>query len=89
MRLDTFNGFVQNEKRGHSTEQRLLKTKLRLTVTVREHSQCLPGDKWLVDSGASGHMTPKREYFTKYRSFSTPEKVGLGDGRVVEAVGTI
>ena len=43
-------------------------------------------DKWLVDSGASSHMTPKREYFTKYRSFSTPEKVALGDGRIVEAV---
>ena len=32
-------------------------------------------------------MTPKREYFTKYRSFSTPEEVSLGDGRVIEAVG--
>ena len=32
-------------------------------------------------------MTPRREYFTKYRLFSTPEKVALGDGRVVEAVG--
>ena len=47
----------------------------------------VPKDKWLVDSGASSHMTPKREYFTEYRSFSTPEKVALGDGRVVEAVG--
>ena len=47
----------------------------------------VPEDKWLVDSGASSHMTPKREYFSKYQSFITPEKVGLGDGRVVEAVG--
>ena len=47
----------------------------------------VPEDKWLVDSGASSHMTLKREYFTKYRSFSAPEKVALGDGRVVEAVG--
>lgn len=47
----------------------------------------VPEDKWLMDSGASSHMTPKRGYFTKYRSFSTPEKVSLGDGRVVEAVG--
>ena len=43
------------------------------------------GDKCLVDS-ASSHMTPKRGYFTKYRSSSTPEMVGFGDGRVVEAV---
>ena len=43
--------------------------------------------QWLIDSGASSHMTPRREYFNTYRSFSTPEKVSLGDGRVVEAVG--
>jgi len=49
----------------------------------------VPDDKWLVDSGASSHMTPKGGYFTNYRSFSTPEKVGLGDGRVVEAVGVV
>ena len=24
----------------------------------------VPDDKWLVDSGASSHMTPKRGYFT-------------------------
>ena len=49
----------------------------------------VPGDtcKWLVDSGASSHMAPKKGYFTEYHSFSTPEKVAPGDGRVVEAVG--
>ena len=41
----------------------------------------------MVDSDASSHTTHKREYFAKYRSFITPEKVALGDGRVVEAVG--
>ena len=36
------------------------------------------GDQWLIDSGASSHnMTPKREYFAKYRLFSTPEEVSL------------
>ena len=44
-------------------------------------------DQWLIDSGASTHMTPKREYFTKYQSFSTPEEVSLGGSRVVETVG--
>lgn len=54
-------------------------------VIMMGHSQCL------IRSGASSHMTPKREYSTKYRSFSTPEKVALGGGRVVETVvvGTI
>ena len=32
-------------------------------------------------------MTPNREYFANYKMFDKPEKVHLGDGRVVEAVG--
>ena len=35
-------------------------------------------------------MTPKREYYAEYQSFSAPEEVALGDGKldnVVEAVG--
>jgi hypothetical protein len=32
-------------------------------------------------------MTPQRECLVNYRKFDTPEKVGLGDGRIVEAEG--
>ena len=46
-----------------------------------------PDGNWLIDSGASSHMTHKREYFTDFKEFDRPEKVHLGDGRVVEAVG--
>ena len=35
----------------------------------------------------TSHMTPKKEYFASYKMFDKPEKVHLGDGRVVEAVG--
>ena len=31
----------------------------------------IPKDKWLVDSSASSHMTPKREYFTWYQSLNS------------------
>ena len=44
-------------------------------------------DRWLVDSGASSHMTREKELLTDYRAFEKPEKVGLGDGRSVEALG--
>lgn len=43
--------------------------------------------KWLVDSGASSHMTREKELLTDYQEFEKPEKVGLGDGRSVEALG--
>lgn len=42
----------------------------------------------VLDSGASSHMTPYKEYFSHFKTFSTPEKVHLGDGRTV-GVGNI
>lgn len=47
-----------------------------------------PVDSWIIDSGASSHMTPQKECFSDYIPFDTQEKVGLGDGRVVQALGT-
>ena len=44
-------------------------------------------EKWLVDSGASSHMTSNRKLLMDYEEFETPEKVRLGDGRTVDAVG--
>ena len=44
-------------------------------------------DKWLVDSGASSHMTCNKELLVDYHEFDSPEKVGLGDGRTVSALG--
>ena len=43
--------------------------------------------RWLVDSGASSHMTCQKELLTDYKQFDKAQKVGLGDGRTVEAVG--
>ena len=44
-------------------------------------------DTWLVDSGASTHVTREKELLLDYREFEKPEMVGLGDGKSVEAVG--
>ena len=43
--------------------------------------------KWLIDSGASSHMTSELHYLSNYRLFEVPKKVVLGNGRVVEALG--
>ena len=49
------------------------------------HSQA---ETWLVDSGASSHMTWDKELrmLKNYHEFETPEKVGLGDGRTLDAL---
>ena len=43
--------------------------------------------KWLIVSGASSHMTPRKYLLKNYEEFKKPEKVCLGDGRTVEAFG--
>lgn len=43
--------------------------------------------RWLVDSGASAHMTQRKTILINYHEFEKPSKVGLGDGSTVEAVG--
>lgn len=40
---------------------------------------------WILDSGASRHMTSNKKLLTDYRKFDIPETVRLGDGRTVEA----
>lgn len=42
---------------------------------------------WIVDSGASCHMTPHRDYLTCYEEFEEPRPITLGDGKRVEAIG--
>jgi len=36
-------------------------------------------DKWLVDSGASSHMTSNKKILTNFCEFKKPEKVDLGE----------
>ncbi len=44
-------------------------------------------DCWIIDSGATSHMSNNKELFVEYRELSTPEKVTLGDGRCLDVVG--
>ena len=46
------------------------------------------GDSWwIIDSGASQHMTANRDLLVNYCEFPEPELVALGDGRSVSAYG--
>ena len=44
--------------------------------------------QWLIDSGASSHMTKKRDVLENFQQLDEPENVALGDGRVVKALGS-
>lgn len=44
-------------------------------------------ETWLIDSGASRHMTSQKDYLSNYQQFKEKELVTLGDGKAVEALG--
>ena len=64
-------------------------TPLSMEEKENAFSACnnLSKDNWIVDSGATSHMTFQKELLTDFHEFHTPEKVGLGDGKIVEAIG--
>ena len=43
---------------------------------------------WIIDSGASSHMTTEKHVLVNFQDFAEPENVALGDGRVVKALGS-
>ena len=53
-------------------------------ATVRLKADVQSND-WIIDSGASRHMTFENGVLHDYKEFETPEPVGLGDGRTVSA----
>ena len=53
------------------------------TVGLKADTQ---SNDWIVDSGASRHMTFESTILHDYKDFEAPEPVGLGDGRTVSAI---
>lgn len=47
----------------------------------------LKNDAWIMDTGATDHITLHREYFSSYKEFTTPVKVYIGDNSFMNAVG--
>ena len=42
---------------------------------------------WIVDSGASSHMTQRKDLLVNFVEYDKPQKVSIGDGHMVEACG--
>ena len=52
-------------------------------ASMGNHSEC---DIWLIDSGASCHMTPHREWFSEYEKYNGGD-VYLGDDSPSNSIG--
>lgn len=44
-------------------------------------------DHWVIDSAASDHMTNRSDWFVKFRQFSEPMKILVGNGEEIPALG--
>lgn len=51
-------------------------------------SESIPGHPWIIDSGASHHMTGMSSLFSTYRVCSSRDKVRIVDGSLSSVVGT-
>jgi transposase InsO family protein len=47
----------------------------------------LDHSSWVIDSGATNHMTPEREKFTEYRAYGKPTTISVGDAHKLEVHG--
>jgi transposase InsO family protein len=56
-------------------------------VTAAEQKRLTNHDSWIVDSGATDHMTRQLDYFTVYDEFDTALQVRIGDNKFIEAKG--
>jgi len=54
---------------------------------VWETQKGVHASNWIVDLGASANMTCQRETFITFCPLSPPERVIIGDGRSIDAVG--
>ena len=48
-------------------------------------------EEWLIDSGATSHMTPHRSDLVEYKELKTGQKVSIADGKKLQVaeVGTV
>lgn len=44
-------------------------------------------DLWVIDSGATSHMTPHIELLSDYEAYNEPKNVFMGTGRTTKALG--
>ena len=63
----------RNENRDHSGIGLLGSTS---TIQVANH------DVWIIDSGATDHMTGRQEWFSVFEKFNNTVKIEIGDGTV-------
>lgn len=75
----------ENRKNPHKHQAHMA-----LQRSYHVYEQYLPikeRDRWIIDSGATSHMTHTKEILLNYSKFDKPEEILVGDGEHIEAEG--
>jgi hypothetical protein len=54
-------------------------------ITAAEQKLMTNCDSWVIDSGATDHMTRQMDYFASYDEFEQAIQVRIGDSKFIEA----
>lgn len=71
-----------------TSEKRALKRQVESTCNqIRQLMSAKQSEVWLIDSGASRHLTFRREWLTDYRANKCDGTISLGDNQICDIVG--
>jgi len=62
-------------------------TRTKEFTFLAEDPQCLPSSNWIIDSGASQHLTCYRTEFCTYTTVSKSREITIADGTKIQAYG--
>ena len=69
-------------------EKYIAKTGRDWFLRIDRRNESNDDEGWIVDSGASSHMTPEKEELKNFVKFPTLKKVGLADENFLLAYGS-
>ena len=73
--------YVQNDTQQEDHRQ------LFTASVLSSFAESNASEQWLMDTGATHHMTPNRQWFRNYDAFTTPIKIEMGDKGIIFAQG--
>ena len=77
-----------NNGNSHNRDKKPGQSGAFMSREAREcHNFALNEHSWIVDSGATSHMTPHREFMLDYKPFEENKSITLGDGKTTAAYG--
>ncbi|XP_012341580.1 uncharacterized protein LOC105735351 [Apis florea] len=80
---------AETEKRQYQTKDILEEKERQLIGTMSvDYNLEASSDAWHLDSGATEHMSNRREWFSSYRKFDTVENIKIGDGKYIQVIGS-